>query len=144
MTPFDADDDEAFDEWIRELDEDVIQGEFGYESGEFTAYPSLWRPSFDEGLTPRAAFERSLDAYANARDARDAEQKQRYARIIETDAASLLRERRASLRDLCFPSRPTAACSRSPICTTSSNSSIFVYIRTLSLKYASTLRRCSN
>lgn len=32
-----------FREWLRQLDEDVIQGEFGYEDGEFTVYSPLIR-----------------------------------------------------------------------------------------------------
>ena len=58
-----------FDDWIRELDEDVIQGEFGYEEGEFTVYPEHWRPLFRKGMTPRQAFQRALDAHREARDA---------------------------------------------------------------------------
>lgn len=53
----------SFDEWICELDEDVIQGEYGYERGEFSVFPEMWRPLFDEGLTPAAAFKRALDAH---------------------------------------------------------------------------------
>lgn len=51
-----------FDEWVDDLDENVIQGEFGYERGEFNVTTSLWRPMFDEGLTPSQAFRRALDA----------------------------------------------------------------------------------
>ena len=86
--------DKRFDEWIRALDEDVIQGEYGYEPGEFTVYTSHWRPLFDEGLTPQEAFKRALDGYANARDAREAGQKERYARIIEEDEAAVFIARR--------------------------------------------------
>jgi hypothetical protein len=56
-------DEAAFDEWMRELNEDVIQGEYGYEEGEFTAYPELWRPLYDAGLTPLQAFKRALAAH---------------------------------------------------------------------------------
>lgn len=52
-----------FDRWIETLDEDVIQGEYGYEDGEFNITPSLWRPLFDQGLTPQQAFRRALDAH---------------------------------------------------------------------------------
>jgi hypothetical protein len=55
--------DEAFDDWCHELDEKVIQAEFGYERGEFTVYPALWRSLYDEGLTPREAWQRALDAH---------------------------------------------------------------------------------
>ena len=53
---------EAFDDWLSELDEKVIQAEFGYEPGEFTVYPALWRSLYDEGLTPQQAWQRALDA----------------------------------------------------------------------------------
>lgn len=56
----------AFNEWIRQLDEDVIQGEYGYEQGEFTVYAEMWRPLYVEGLTPQQAFKRALDAYAES------------------------------------------------------------------------------
>jgi hypothetical protein len=55
-----------FDAWMTELNEDVIQGEFGYEEGEFNAAPSLWRPLFQRGLTPSKAFRRALDAHRQA------------------------------------------------------------------------------
>lgn len=55
---------DAFGVWIEQLDEDVIQGEYGYERGEFTVFPDHWRPLFDEGLTPAQAFKRALDAHA--------------------------------------------------------------------------------
>lgn len=37
-----------FDRWIDELTNDVVQGEYGYEPGEFTVYPSQWRPLYKE------------------------------------------------------------------------------------------------
>jgi len=61
------DKEEAFDEWIRALQEDVIQDEYGYEPGEFAVYPSLWRPAYDAGRTPREAFELALKAYDEER-----------------------------------------------------------------------------
>jgi hypothetical protein len=64
------DDDEKFREWIRALDEDVIQGEYGYEDGEFTVYSDDWHPMYAEGLTPAAAFKRALDAFAKDRRAK--------------------------------------------------------------------------
>lgn len=57
-------DDENFRGWIAELDEDVIQGEYGYEPGEFDVFPEHWRPMYDEGLTPAEAFKRALKAHA--------------------------------------------------------------------------------
>ena len=59
--------DDAFDDWIRELDEDVIQGQYGYERGEFDVFPELWRPLYEKGLTPAQAFRRALDAFAEER-----------------------------------------------------------------------------
>lgn len=82
-----------FDEWIRALDEDVIQGEFGYEEGEFTVYTSHWRPLFDQGLTPRQAWQRALDGYANARRDADAAKTANYARIVSEDEAAVARAR---------------------------------------------------
>lgn len=67
MGPFEED--EKFQGWIRALDEDVIQAEYGYERGEFTITPALWHPLYAEGLTPAEAFKRALDAYASARTA---------------------------------------------------------------------------
>ena len=55
--------DDAYDAWINSLYEDVIHGEYGYEPGEFTVYPAMWRHLYDEGLTPAHAFRRALDAY---------------------------------------------------------------------------------
>jgi hypothetical protein len=82
-----------FDEWIRQLDEDVIQGEFGY--GEFTVYTSHWKPLYDEGLTPRQAWQRALDGHANKR--RDEEADANYARIVSEDEAAVARERQAPI-----------------------------------------------
>lgn len=58
---------DKFDAWIDELAEDVIEGEYGYERGEFTVYPDHWRSLYDEGLTPSQAFKRALDAFAESR-----------------------------------------------------------------------------
>lgn len=59
--------DNRFRNWIEALDVDVIQGEFGYEDGEFDVFPDLWRPLFDEGLTPREAWQRALDGFKQQR-----------------------------------------------------------------------------
>jgi hypothetical protein len=61
------DETEDFDNWILELTEDVVQCEFGYEKGEFTIFPSLWRPLYLEGLTPKQAFQKTLDQFATVR-----------------------------------------------------------------------------
>lgn len=57
----------SFDDWITDLEEKVIEGEYGYEPGEFTVYPDHWRPLYDEGLTPKQAFERALKARREGR-----------------------------------------------------------------------------
>jgi hypothetical protein len=51
-----------FELWLETLKTDVIQDEYGYERGEFTVYPELWRPLFDDGCTPAEAFKRALDS----------------------------------------------------------------------------------
>jgi hypothetical protein len=66
--------DAAYRVWLRTLNEAVIQGEFGYEEGEFTAFPSLWHPLYAEGLTPRQAWQRALDAERDEREHMDYEQ----------------------------------------------------------------------
>lgn len=52
-----------FETWITELRENVIEGQFGYEAGEFDVFPDMWRPLFDQGVTPLVAFERALKAH---------------------------------------------------------------------------------
>lgn len=74
------DDETDFDRWIWELDEDVIQGEFGYEPGEFTVYTSHWRQLYDEGWTPAQAWQRALDGHRNARLEEDARKMRRCSR----------------------------------------------------------------
>lgn len=81
-----------FDEWIRELDEDVIQAEYGYEDGEFTVYPELWRAMFDEGLSPGQAFKRALDAFSARRAEDDLARAENWARIQAEDAAAIAKE----------------------------------------------------
>lgn len=75
-----------FDAWIRELDEDVIQSEYGYEDGEFAVYPECWRPMFLGGLTPQQAFRRALDAHADAQREREDARLANWARIQLDDA----------------------------------------------------------
>lgn len=86
-------DESPFDLWIDTLEIDVIQFEFGYEPGEFTVYPEHWRALFDEGLTPRAAWQRALDGFSTARDERDREQGENWARIQHKDAEAIARYR---------------------------------------------------
>lgn len=81
-----------FNRWIRALDEDVIQSEYGYEAGEFAVYPEHWRPLWREGLTPQQAFRRALDAYAESRRAEDRAKAENWKRIQEEDAALIQRE----------------------------------------------------
>ena len=76
-----------FRRWIEALEVDVIQDEFGYEPGEFTVFPDDWRPLFKEGLTPRAAWQRALDAFAEGRRQRDAEREANWKRIQAADAS---------------------------------------------------------
>ena len=79
---------DAFDAWIETLNVDVVQGEYGYEEGEFTVYPALWRPAFDEGLTPSHAFRRALDAFADERQRQDDERKANWERIKRADVVA--------------------------------------------------------
>jgi hypothetical protein len=76
-----------FERWIQTLEEDVIQQDFGYEPGEFTVYPTLWRRFYDEGLTPPQAWQRALDAHANGRVQDECERAINYARIKYEDSA---------------------------------------------------------
>mgnify|MGYP001055811436 CR=1 FL=1 len=76
-----------FDDWISELEEDVVQGEYGYERGEFTVYPEDWRPSWRRGLTPSQAFQSACDALTEARRQEDAARAENWARIQREDAA---------------------------------------------------------
>lgn len=78
-----------FDAWIRELDEDVIQGDYGYEDGEFAVYPEHWRGMFREGLTPQQAFRRALDAHAKARRDAETARAANWERIQAQDAAAV-------------------------------------------------------
>lgn len=78
-----------FDKWIRELDEDVIQGEFGYEPGEFSVYPADWYPLYSEGLTPRQAWQRAMDAHKARREAEDRARAENWKRIQEEDARAI-------------------------------------------------------
>lgn len=89
LSPFDKD--EKFREWLNVLDEEVIQGEYGYEPGEFTVYSSHWHPMYLEGLTPAAAFKRALDAFAEDRREIERQRKERWAQIQAADAAALKR-----------------------------------------------------
>lgn len=57
-----------FELWLDTLRIEVIQDEYGYEPGEFTVYPTLWRPLFEEGLTAKQAFDRALASFAKDRE----------------------------------------------------------------------------
>lgn len=89
MTPKMELTEEMFAEWIDRLEEDVVQGEYGYEPGEFTVYPDHWRAMFGEGLTPAEAFKRALDAHGEARREDDAARKANWARIQREDAEAV-------------------------------------------------------
>lgn len=75
-----------FSDWIEALDVEVIQGEYGYEDGEFAVYPDHWRHMWREGLTPQQAFRRVLDAHAEARREEDRLKAENWARIQVEDA----------------------------------------------------------
>ena len=51
---------ERYGEWLRALEEEVIEREFGYEPGEFAVYPSHWRGLYEQGLSPLDAWQRAL------------------------------------------------------------------------------------
>lgn len=78
-----------FEKWIDELREKVIEEEFGYEPGEFTVYPSLWKSLFREGLTPRQAWQRALDAHKSAREEEERAKAANWERIQREDAAAI-------------------------------------------------------
>lgn len=82
----------VFNEWIRELEEDVIQGEFGFEPGEFIVYREHWRPAFREGLTPIAAWNRALAAHKDVADKREKEHRENFDRINADDEVFLARQ----------------------------------------------------
>ena len=65
-------DQDLFDQWIATLSEDVIEGEYGYVSGEFSVTPELWEPMYRSGLTPLEAFKHALDEAERARRQRSA------------------------------------------------------------------------
>ena len=87
------------DRWIEVLREDVIQGEFGYEPGEFTVYPDLWRPLFKEGLTPGEAWQRALDGFAEQRRLEEKAKADNWARIQRVDAEAIARQRAKHTQD---------------------------------------------
>ena len=78
-----------FDEWIRSLEEDVIQYEYGFEPGEFTVYREHWRPYFRSALTPSQAFKRALDAHAEAQREAERERLANWDRIKAADARAI-------------------------------------------------------
>lgn len=82
-----------FDRWIQVLREDVIEREFGYEPGEFTVYREEWRSLFKEGLTPRQAWQRALDAFTEARRKADQLKTENWERIQREDTEAIARER---------------------------------------------------
>lgn len=84
---------DAYSAWLRELEEDVIQAEFGYEPGEFTVYADHWAYLYEEGLTPAAAWQRALDAHAEARRESDEARKANWERIQREDAEAIRKHR---------------------------------------------------
>lgn len=77
----------SFGKWLDALQINVIEDEFGYEPGEFTVYPSHWAPLYEDGLTPRQAWQRALDGFAEQRRADDAARRANWERIQREDAA---------------------------------------------------------
>lgn len=75
-----------FDRWIDRLTNDVVQGEYGYEPGEFTVYPQHWQALYKEGLTPSQAFKRSLDAFDEKRAEEARAKAENWKRIQKSDA----------------------------------------------------------
>jgi hypothetical protein len=84
---------DAYRDWLDELETKVIQDEFGYEPGEFTVYTTHWSPLYEEGLTPRQAWQRALDGYAQVRKEREVEQAANWARIVSADEAAMAKHR---------------------------------------------------
>lgn len=84
-------DQSKFREWINELDEEVIQGEFGYERGEFNVYPDHWYSLFRKGLTPRQAWQRAMDAHKDGREEDERKKAENWDRIQKEDAAAIAR-----------------------------------------------------
>lgn len=78
-----------FEAWLQTFEEDVVQTEYGYEPGEFTAYPDDWRQAWEDGLTPSAAFRRACEALTEARKADDALQAANALRIKAEDRAAV-------------------------------------------------------
>lgn len=76
--------------WLTTLEDEVIIGEFGYERGEFAVFPESWEALYAEGLTPRAAWQRALDAHDERRRQEDAAKAENWARIQREDAELLL------------------------------------------------------
>lgn len=78
---------DGFDRWLEKLREEVVQKEYGYgECGDATR-PDFWRPLYDEGLSPSQAFRRTLDAYAEARRAREETLDTGWKRVRHEEAA---------------------------------------------------------
>ena len=89
MAEYDTDvgPDAAYRVWLTTLDEDVIQGEFGYEEGEFSVFPEAWHPLYAEGLTPAQAWQRAMDGLREARAEADRIAAENWQRIQAADAA---------------------------------------------------------
>lgn len=85
---------QIWDAWLQELEEDVIQDEFGYVPGEFTVYPDHWRPLFDEGCTPKQAFQRALDGFSATRDEEEAARQRNWQRIQAEDNVAIAQKHR--------------------------------------------------
>lgn len=76
--------------WLTTLEDEVIIEEFGYERGEFTVYPEAWLHLYEEGLTPKAAWQRCLDAHGDRMRAEQEEKRANWERLQREDAELLL------------------------------------------------------
>jgi len=100
----------AYREWIIDLETNVIQEEFGYEPGEFTVYMTHWATLYEEGLTPRQAWQRALDGFAQKRRDDEAARQANYARIVSEDEAAVARSRAHQQQAEVTPSCGCAFC----------------------------------
>ena len=80
-----------FREWVLKLEEEVIQGEFGFDPGEFSVHTEHWYPLFRESLTPCEAWQRALNAAAAADQERERKKEENWKRIQAEDAATIAR-----------------------------------------------------
>ena len=83
----------AYQAWLETLEHDVIEGEFGYERGEFTVYTTHWAALYEKGITPRRAWQHALDGFANKCCENEDAKTANYTRIVSEDQATIARQR---------------------------------------------------